>query len=135
MDASVRQRVRMRAGYRCEYCRLHEDDDPWFTFHVEHVQARQHGGGDDPDNLALACPHCNYYKGPNLSGIDPATGQVVPLFHPRRQTWKRHFQWQGPSLIGRTRCGRATVNVLKINETARATVREFLIAARRFPPQ
>jgi hypothetical protein len=44
----------------------------------------QHGGGDDADNLALACPDCNLRKGPNLTGIDPETGAVVRLFHPRR---------------------------------------------------
>ena len=55
MDAFTREWVRQRAGYRCEYCCLHEDDDPLFTFHVEHIVAKQHGGGDSPSNLALAC--------------------------------------------------------------------------------
>src|SRR4051794_18394911 len=32
--------------------------------HVEHIVARQHGGADDPDNLALACNRCNASKGP-----------------------------------------------------------------------
>jgi hypothetical protein len=27
MDATLRAFVRERAGHRCEYCRLHEDDD------------------------------------------------------------------------------------------------------------
>jgi hypothetical protein len=31
------------------------------------------GGSDDPDNLALACHHCNLHKGPNLAGVDPRT--------------------------------------------------------------
>jgi 5-methylcytosine-specific restriction endonuclease McrA len=33
-------------------------------FHIEHVIPRQHGGSDDADNLALACPDCNLRKGP-----------------------------------------------------------------------
>jgi hypothetical protein len=53
MDAALRAFVRDRAGRRCEYCRLHEDDDDFLAFHVEHVIAKQHGGLDDPD--AGAC--------------------------------------------------------------------------------
>jgi hypothetical protein len=44
MDAALRAFVRERAGRRCEYCRLHEEDDDFLAFHVEHVIARQHGG-------------------------------------------------------------------------------------------
>jgi hypothetical protein len=44
MDAALRAFVRERAGHRCEYCRLHEDDDDLLAFHVEHVIAKQHGG-------------------------------------------------------------------------------------------
>lgn len=33
MDADTREQVWDRAGGRCEYCLLHQDDDPLFTFH------------------------------------------------------------------------------------------------------
>jgi 5-methylcytosine-specific restriction endonuclease McrA len=66
MDAGLRARVFERAGGRCEYCRLHQDDADFLTFHVEHIIAEQHGGGDDPENLCVACPECNLAKGPNL---------------------------------------------------------------------
>jgi hypothetical protein len=36
-----------RAGRRWEYGRLHEEDDDFLAFHVEHVIAKQHGGLDD----------------------------------------------------------------------------------------
>jgi 5-methylcytosine-specific restriction endonuclease McrA len=29
------------------------------------------------DNLALACHRCNLRKGPNLTGIDPMSGEMV----------------------------------------------------------
>jgi hypothetical protein len=48
MNSALRALVRERAGRRCEYCRLHEDDADFLTFHVEHVVAKQHGGTDDP---------------------------------------------------------------------------------------
>jgi hypothetical protein len=64
IDFATRQRVLRRAGRRCEYCHLHEDDDPLFTFHIEHVIAKQHGGMDVPSNLALAYHQDSLHKGP-----------------------------------------------------------------------
>ena len=49
------------------------------------------GGLTQLDNLALACWHCNLKKGPNLTGIDPETGQIAALFHPRKDKWADHF--------------------------------------------
>jgi hypothetical protein len=134
MHASTRALVRSRAGHRCEYCRIHQDDEPFYRLHVEHIVAKQHGGTDDADNLALACHHDNDHKGPNLTGIDPVTGNVVRLFHPRRQRWSRHFRFQGPRIVGRTQCGRATVAVLALNAPDRVELRAELIADGVFPP-
>jgi HNH endonuclease len=50
------------------------------AYHVEHIVARQHGGRHDSGNLALACYHCNAYKGPNLSGLDPESSALVRCF-------------------------------------------------------
>jgi hypothetical protein len=134
MDEFTRELVRRRAGYRCEYCRLHEDDDPLFAFHVEHIIAKQHRGTDSPSNLALSCHQDNLRKGPNLTGIDPKTKKLVRLFNPRRQKWDRHFRWEGAYLVGRTPTGRATVEVLGMNLAHRVMLREELMAAGRFPP-
>jgi hypothetical protein len=111
MKAFLRALVRSRAGRRCEYCRLHEDDLPLFSFHIEHVLPKKHGGVDDPRLLAWSCLYCNLAKSSNLSGRDVATGRIVVLFNPRRQRWKRHFTWDGPWLVGLTPCGRATIAV------------------------
>lgn len=132
MDAALRRIVWEQAQGRCEYCRVHQDDGDFFTFHVEHIIAVQHGGADELENLCLACPECNFYKGPNLSGH--LGGAVVPLFHPRRQWWKRHFYWQGPILVGRTQCGKVTVALLRINDEKRVRLRQSLIEEGRFPP-
>jgi hypothetical protein len=114
--------VRERAGRRCEYCRFPEA----FTiraFHCDHVIADQHGGKSVMENLAWACNHCNLHKGPNLSGIDPISGETIPLFHPRRDQWEDDFLWKGSLLVGRNATGRATVQVLDANNA-------LLIAAR-----
>ena len=134
MKASTRVLVRSRAGRRCEYCRLHEADLPLYPFHIEHILAKKHGGGDEASNLAWSCHYCNLAKSSSLSGRDALTGRIVVLFNPRRQRWKRHFEWDGPRLVGRTPCGRATIAVLNINVPHRIGLRELLISAGLLPP-
>jgi hypothetical protein len=123
IGAAARRRIRQRAENRCEYCHTHQDDEPFVTYQVEHIIALQHGGSDEEDNLALACSYCNLHKGPNLAGIDPDTGNIEPLFHPRRQQWYEHFEARGPYLIGKTPTGRVTVRVLNMNDDVRVDLR------------
>src|SRR5262245_36060661 len=113
MDAGLRAFVRKRAGRRCEYCRLHEDDADFLAFHVEHIVAKQHGGTDDPDQLCFACAECNWAKGPNLAGL--LGGKLYPLFNPRKQSWKRHFRWEHTILVGKTKTGIVTGGVSLVN--------------------
>ncbi len=96
------------------------------THHIEHIVPRQHGGVDDQSNLALACHRCNLRKGPNLTGIDPVTGAIVPLFDPRRDRWLDHFRLRGAIIEGVTTVGRTTVKVLSMNDTRRVERRELL---------
>jgi len=122
IDLAIRRVVRLRARDRCEYCLLRQEDNS-FTHHVEHIIARQHGGSDDPENLALACHLCNRCKGPNLSGLDPLSHRLVPLFHPRRDRWDEHFIARGALIEGRTPIGRTTVVVLGMNDPERVKLR------------
>lgn len=124
MPPSLRQLVRDRADCRCEYCHLPDFAAPASTFHAEHIIAKQHDGSDGLENRAWSCHRCNLHKGPNLSGIDPLTERVTRLFDPRRQSWKRHFEWFGTVLVGRTQIGRATVAVLNINDPQRVELRQ-----------
>jgi hypothetical protein len=125
MDVKLRQFVRARAGQRCEYCVLPQEFSE-LRFHIEHVTPRQHGGDDDADNLALACPDCNLRKGPNLTGIDPQTGEVVRLFHPRRDSWFDHFAYEEQYVVGTTSVGRTTVTLLEMNDPERRRIRELI---------
>ena len=124
MNAALRELVWDRANRRCEYCRIHQDDDPFFNFHVEHIVPRQHGGDTVEDNLALSCHHCNLHKGPNLTGIDPVSRAITPLFNPRTQLWADHFVLHGVVVVaGRTAVRRATVRVMAMNDRVRQEVR------------
>jgi len=130
VDAGTRLFVRDRAGDRCEYCQLRQEHSA-VPHQIEHIVARQHGGSDDVGNLALACHRCNLHKGPNLSGIDPATGDVAALFHPRRDQWADHFAHRGAYIQGLTASGRATVAVLALNDARRLEFREELLGTDR----
>jgi hypothetical protein len=83
----------------------------------------------------LTCFYCNSLKGPNIAGVDPRSGQIVRLYHPRRDIWGRHFRWEGPLLVGRTASGRATIAVLAINNPDAVAFRQALIEEGVFPPK
>lgn len=133
MNEALEQEARSRAGGVCEYCRLPESLSA-LRHVIDHIIARQHGGPTVSDNLALCCGRCNLYKGPNIAGIDPATGEMTRLFHPRSDLWDEHFQWEGAVLVGRTAIGRTTVTVLAINHPSRIAVRQQLIELRKWAP-
>jgi 5-methylcytosine-specific restriction endonuclease McrA len=123
MTEAVRHLVRQRAKRRCEYCQLHQDDSPLAALHIEHIRPIKHGGSDALENLCLACIDCNLHKGTNLTGIDPETDEITPLFHPRRDNWDEHFFWNGIRIAGHTAVGRATIRVLVLNGDDRLDLR------------
>ena len=125
----LRQQTRARAGSRCEYCQLHEDHT-YYTHEIDHIYAEKHGGQTVAENLCLACITCNRYKGSDLCSIDPDTGDVVTLFHPRRDVWRDHFQFNAATghLEPLSAHGRVTARVLRLNDTDLVTERVRLIA-------
>jgi hypothetical protein len=109
--------VRQRAQNRCEYCLIPQAAFRR-PFHIEHIIAKQHGGPTQLDNLALACWQCNLKKGTNLTSIDPETGELTRLFHPRTDEWADHFVFRllqsgvdRVHIVGLTPIGRATVRL------------------------
>jgi hypothetical protein len=131
MDVATRNAVRVRAGNRCEYCRLPDSADEW-PFHVEHIVAKQHGGDENLLNLCWAYSRCNLYKGTNLVSIGPQTGAHANLYHPRQQRCSDYFAVSGEYINGRNETGRATVRLLHINDDPRLELRRELIAAGHF---
>jgi hypothetical protein len=123
----LKQAVAERAHHRCEFCRSRQDYavDP---FSAEHIIPKSRDGATDLDNLALSCQTCNNHKYNKVEGIDPETGLLAPLFHPRQQRWSEHFAWSEDTtlIIGRTPTGRATVHTLDVNRESLINLRLML---------
>src|SRR5437016_9194577 len=97
IPADVQTRVRTAARNRCGYC-LSPQHLVMARLEIEHITPRAQGGDNDESNLWLSCPICNRYKGDQTTATDPETGQVVPLFNPRVQSWFEHFRWTADGL-------------------------------------
>jgi hypothetical protein len=127
LPSGTRELVQRRAQGACEYCRLPQSASI-LPHQVDHIIGRQHRGSDAVDNLCLCCIRCNLKKGPNIASIDPETRSIVALVHPRRQSWREHFSVESDGAIhGLTAEGRATVQLLEMNDEDRARLRALLL--------
>lgn len=129
-----REHVRLRARGLCEYCRSPERFAP-STFSVEHIVPRCRHGKDDEGNLAFSCQSCNGHKYIKTEALDPFSGMIVPLFHPRRHGWGDHFAWSTDLtlILGKTPTGRATVAALHLNRENLIGLRRLLLAMGEHP--
>jgi hypothetical protein len=132
VPANLRRKIRERAGNRCEYCLLAEDD-AFLPHEPDHIIAEKHGGKTNLQNLALACFDCNRFKGSDIASIDPVSGNLIPLFNPRTQAWSDHFRVEDGRIIPTTPIGRVTEKLLKLNLQARIEIRTKLKKAKRYP--
>jgi hypothetical protein len=121
----LRRRVAEQARHRCGYC-LSSEAIVGLAMEIEHLIPQALGGPTREENLWLACPACNAFKGQRISARDPESGSIVRLFNPREQSWEEHFLWtdSGARIVGKTAIGRATGLALHLN-------RPLLVAARR----
>jgi hypothetical protein len=128
----LREETIERAGLRCEYCRLHQDF-AYYTHEIDHIYAEKHGGTTDVDNLCLACADYNRHKGSNLCSLDPETGAIVALYHPRKDKWEDHFHLNDNGIVEPlTAEGRVTAKVLQFNRLELLVDRERLIKLRKY---
>ena len=67
METALQRAVRERAKHRCEYCHFPEAIAE-VPFQADHIIARQHGGGDELENRALACCFCKKLQGTESFG-------------------------------------------------------------------
>ena len=121
----LRSAVNQRAGRRCEYCLIHEQD-AGFPHQIDHIVSRKHGGRSTLENLALACVLCNRYKGTDIASIDSHTGKLVRLFNPRQDRWAEHFRLDGATVETLSAIGGVTASLLRLNATERIAERLVL---------
>ena len=132
VPASLRQAVIERASGCCEYCRLSQDDH-FLAHEIDHIIAEKHHGQTVSDNLCLSCFDCNRHKGSDVASVDPTTGEVVRLFHPRQDNWADHFTLDGAHIVPASPIGRVTVQLLQMNDSAQVAKRMELIETGRYP--
>ena len=116
LPTALRQRLIEADDHRCAYCQTAQSHsgNPMV---VDHIWPRSKGGDTSFENLCFSCYRCNLFKGSRVKAVDPLSGEIIPLFHPRTDRWDDHFRWDDASLhlLGRTPVGRATIAALHIN--------------------
>lgn len=136
ISRKLQAKIRHQEKNRCGYCLLPQNLYPTLL-DIEHIQPTTKGGSDEEKNLWLACREYNSHKSAKTYGFDEKTGQRLKLFNPRRQNWNRHFKFSEDKteIIGKTACGRATVEALKLNIEILVSVRQLWIEFDLFPPK
>ena len=61
LSPATRARIMARDGLICRYC--HTTEGPW---DIDHIHPVARGGGDEDENLCVACATCNRRKGARL---------------------------------------------------------------------
>lgn len=132
----LQERIRFQAKNRCGYCLLPQILNPTLL-EMEHIVPTARGGTDNKENLWLACRECNSHKAAKTHGFDKKTKRRIKIFNPRRQKWKRYFKFSEDKseIIGKTVCGRATVEALLFNSEILISVRKLWVEFDLFPPQ
>lgn len=128
---NIRILVAHRANFRCEYCKISQEDH-FLAFHIDHVIALKHGGKNDIINLAWACADCNQNKGTDLATFIESDDDLIPLFNPRKQVWTEHFRIETCEIIPLTKIGKATVKLLQLNNPDILIFRQLLFQTGRY---
>ena len=60
ISTEIREFVRQRANFACEFCGVSEIDAGG-QLTIDHFQPGSKGGGDEIENLIYSCSRCNLY--------------------------------------------------------------------------
>jgi len=109
----LREQVRQRANFACEYCGVSEADTGG-QLTIDHFQPKSKGGDDSFDNLLYCCIRCNQYK----QDYWPANTDEPSLWNPRDTPFPQHFHLlDDGTLYPRTATGAFTLKRLRLNRT------------------
>jgi len=135
ISRELRRVIGETAHHRCGYC-LHPEELLGMPLTIDHLIPQAVGGQTEEQNLWLACPSCNQFKGIQTFALHKSGDKMVRLFDPRRQPWHQHFEWSkdGSRIIGRTACGRATTEALQLNNPQAVVARRLWVSVGWWPP-
>jgi hypothetical protein len=111
LPEAIRQQVRQRAGFACEFCGVTEADTGGLLT-IDHFQPTTRGGADSLDNLLYCCPSCNQYK----ADYWPTGSAEPPLWNPRQMSASTHYvELDDGTLHPLTVIGALTLRRLRLN--------------------
>ncbi len=111
IDADIREQVRQRAGFACEFCGVTESDAGGYLT-VDHFQPKSKGGQDNLENLIYCCIQCNQYK----FDYWPSSPDDPLLWNPRAEPASYHFdELDDGHLFPLTETGSFTIMRLRLN--------------------
>lgn len=133
---SLRQQVRNKFKNTCAYCRTAESLTV-AIFEIDHIIPYFLIGETTVNNLCLACPTCNRYKGTHVIAMDPQSNKNVQLFYPVQQKWEDHFAWSEDysEIIGLSSTGRATIELMRMNRPQLVRLRKMWVTLNEHPPK
>ena len=100
--------------------------ESFWSFQVDHIISRKHGGKTELKNLAWTCFPCNNGKGTDIGTMLLPDKTFIRLFNPREDDWNAHFEMEDGVIYANTLVGEATIKVLKLNEVDRILERRAL---------
>ena len=107
----VRDEVRRRANFACEFCGVTEADTAG-EMTIDHFRPRREGGEDSAENLVYCCFRCNVYK----ADYWPHNQDDAQLWDPRRDPAHMHFVvLDEGTLHAVSLTGRFTIAQLRLN--------------------
>ena len=111
VPADIREQVRQRAGFVCEFCGVSETDNG-AQLTIDHFQPHSKGGSDEFGNLVYSCVRCNQYK----QDYWPLQAGEPKLCNPRSGPFHQHFiELEDGCLHPLTASGAFTLQRLRLN--------------------
>lgn len=111
LTGDIREKVRERACFRCEFCGVTETDAGG-ELTIDHFRPVSRGGDDSSDNLVYCCVRCNQYK---LDYWPESDGDTM-LWNPRLENPDCHFlELDDGRLYPLSETGSLTVRRLRLN--------------------
>jgi len=111
MTEALREQIRQRAHFACEFCGVSETDTGG-ELTIDHFQPKAYGGSDSLENLLYCCARCNQYK----MDYWPTSPEHLPLWNPRFEPFANHFlELDDGVLHPLTTIGAFTIKRLRLN--------------------